>query len=68
MTFTKKEWSRDLGWNIAHAMIEKQHFFVGVFKSQRALAIHDGDLNIKAYTRGFLDVITNYGKNPRRPL
>ena len=62
----RKEQSRDLGWNVAMACVEGQYFFKGVFKQKRAMAVRDGWLDFREYVSGFLSVITDYGRSPRR--
>lgn len=65
MRFGRRERSWDLGWKLAHAIVERQHFFCGVFKEERRTAVREGWLVPGEYVRGFLDVLTNYGLKPR---
>lgn len=66
MRYTAKERSRDLGWLHAQAVVNGQDFFRGVFKSRRKFAKRDGWFCPKEYVRGWLDVITDYGRCPRK--
>lgn len=66
MNYTAQERSYDLGWYMANAIKRKEYWFIGAYRQEIRLGRERGWFYPLHYVRGFLEVITDSGRQKRR--